>query len=169
MWPISAVTWTCRQSVVPVPTATLWDLWDAPPDASRVPLGRRWCGGSAGVLIPQALQPKNSDLLTTVLHVVRRAKNLERRGIGCLPERGSALVRCSAEEALSMRRPTNAILRTAVFILGEIAWHFRATPDMASHLTFGAPRAINMTMRETRNQAFSSNGHPSFSFINFGT
>jgi hypothetical protein len=75
----------------------------------------------------------------------------------------------SAEEAVSMRRPTNAILRTAVFISGEIAWHFRATPDMASHLTFGAPRAINMTMRETRNQAFSSNGHPSFSSINFGT
>ena len=119
---------------------------------------------------PSAAAQKQRFCSQLFLHVVRRAKNWERRGTGCLPPRlGSALVRRSAEEALSMRRPTNAILRTAVFISGEIAWHFRATPDMASHLTFGAPRAINMTMRETRNQAFSSNGHPSFSFINFGT
>ena len=34
-----------------------------PPDASPVPLGRRWCGGSAGVLFRTGCSPKTADLL----------------------------------------------------------------------------------------------------------
>jgi hypothetical protein len=50
-----------------------------PPDASPVPLGRRWCGASAGVLIPQARQPKNSDLLTTVFTCRASGENSRNR------------------------------------------------------------------------------------------
>jgi hypothetical protein len=56
----SAATWTCRQSVVPVPPPHC-GTFGTPPGCVPVPLGRPLVRRFRWSAIPHALQPKNSD------------------------------------------------------------------------------------------------------------
>jgi hypothetical protein len=73
-----------------------------------VPLGRRWCGCSAGVPIPQALQSKTAILLTTVF-TCRASGEDGRNQVHGMPPRAREAIRRDRIGGASSRRNSNLL------------------------------------------------------------